>query len=70
MQHLAVLEGSGLVVSEKTGRTRMCRVEPKALSAVEKWISTQRMEWEQRLDRLGEYLADLQKEGGSDGSLE
>src|SRR3974377_979655 len=53
MQHLAVLEGSGLVISEKKGRVRMCRVDAKALSLAEKWIAARRSEWEARLDRLG-----------------
>jgi DNA-binding transcriptional ArsR family regulator len=70
LQHLAVLEGSGLVVSEKIGRVRMCRIEPKALSLVEQWIGARRAEWEQRLDRLGTYLEDMKKEGGGDGSHE
>ena len=59
MQHLAVLEGSGLVVSQKTGRVRTCRIEPQALSLAEQWISARRTEWEARLDRLGDYLATL-----------
>src|SRR5262252_1229958 len=63
LQHLAVLESSGLVVSEKIGRVRMCRIEPKALSLVEQWIGARRVEWEHRLDRLGTYLDDLKKEG-------
>ncbi len=66
MQHLAVLEGSGLVVSEKIGRVRTCRVEPRALSQVEQWISMRRAEWEQKLDRLGVYLDELKMQGGSD----
>src|SRR5262249_42401850 len=70
MQHLAVLEGSGLVVSEKIGRVRMCRIEPKTLSLLEQWIGARRAEGEQRLDRLGTYLEDLKKEGGGDGSHE
>ncbi|HEY6258415.1 MAG TPA: metalloregulator ArsR/SmtB family transcription factor [Xanthobacteraceae bacterium] len=57
LQHLQVLETSGLVRSEKTGRVRTCRIEPKALRAAEQWISARRNSWEQRLDRLGEYLA-------------
>jgi DNA-binding transcriptional ArsR family regulator len=68
MQHLAVLEGSGLVVSEKIGRVRMCRIEPRALSLAEQWISTRRTEWERRLDRLGDYLENLKKEGDDNGS--
>ena len=56
MQHLAVLEGSGLVRSAKVGRVRTCRIESKALSSAEQWIHHQREEWERRFDRLGEYL--------------
>ena len=57
VQHLAVLETSGLVRSEKTGRVRTCRIEPKALRTAEQWITQRRTIWERRLDRLGEYLA-------------
>ena len=56
MQHLAVLEASGLVVSEKLGRTRTCRIEPKVLTQAEQWISERRALWERRLDRLGQFL--------------
>ena len=63
MQHLAVLEASGLVRSEKSGRVRTCRVEPEALSLAEQWIADRRAEWASRLDRLGDYLATLAKEG-------
>ena len=65
MQHLAVLEGSGLVRSVKVGRVRTCRIEPKALSLAEQWINQRRTEWEQHLDRLGEYLNTLVKGGGT-----
>jgi DNA-binding transcriptional ArsR family regulator len=57
VQHLAVLEASGLVRSEKVGRVRTCRIEPKALRTAEQWITARRTIWERRLDRLGEYLA-------------
>ena len=57
VQHLAVLESSGLVRSEKVGRVRTCRVEPAALRTTERWIAERRTLWEQRLDRLGDYLA-------------
>src|SRR5271165_4587250 len=60
MQHLAVLEASGLVRSKKAGRVRTCRVNPEALSLAEQWISARRTEWERRLDRLGRYLATRQ----------
>ena len=58
LQHLQVLETSGLVRSEKVGRVRTCRIEPSALRPVERWIGARRTTWERRLDRLGEYLAD------------
>src|SRR3982074_3170870 len=57
IQHLQVLEASGLVRSEKTGRVRTCRIEPKALRTAEQWIAARRSLWERRLHPLGEYLA-------------
>lgn len=56
MQHLAVLEASGLVISEKVGRVRTCRIEPKILSQAERWLAERRALWERRLDRLGQFL--------------
>jgi DNA-binding transcriptional ArsR family regulator len=58
VQHLHVLEDSGLVRSHKLGRVRTCTVEPAALRAAERWISERRTVWEERLDRLGQFLAD------------
>jgi DNA-binding transcriptional ArsR family regulator len=58
VQHLQVLQGSGLVRSVKVGRVRTCRIEPAALRPVERWIGAQRSSWERRLDSLGEYLAE------------
>src|SRR5579862_4374283 len=57
LQHLQVLEASGLVRSEKAGRVRTCRIEPDAVRAAEAWVTGQRTAWETRLDRLGDYLA-------------
>ncbi len=57
LQHVQVLEASGLVRSQKTGRTRTCSINPAVLRSAEQWISDQRIGWERRLDRLGEYLA-------------
>jgi|SRR5580693_1193769 len=57
VQHLHVLEASGLVRSEKVGRVRTCRIEPAALADTERWIARRRESWERRLDRLGDYLA-------------
>lgn len=67
LQHLQMLEASGLVRSEKKGRVRTCRIEPKALSAAEHWISEQRALWEGRLDRLEDYLADIQARENENG---
>jgi len=66
MQHLAVLETSGLVASDKAGRVRTCRINPAALAEAERWIADRRAEWERRYDRLGEYLKSLEHEGESD----
>lgn len=56
VQHLAVLESSGLVRSEKIGRVRTCRIHQPALRRAEEWITRRRATWERRLDQLGEYL--------------
>jgi DNA-binding transcriptional ArsR family regulator len=56
LQHLRVLETSGLVRSEKVGRVRTCRIEPAAMRPVERWIGARRSSWERRLDALGEHL--------------
>ena len=58
MQHLQVLEKSGLIRSEKIGRVRTCRIEPVAMQTAEQWIADRRATWERRLDRLGDYLAE------------
>ena len=57
IQHLQVLEATGLVRSEKIGRVRTCRIEPAALRGAEQWIAARLAAWERRLDRLGAYLA-------------
>jgi DNA-binding transcriptional ArsR family regulator len=61
MQHLQVLEASGLVTSRKEGRVRTCRIEPKVLQSAEDWIARTRAGWERRLDRLAEFLAEEAK---------
>lgn len=58
VQHLAVLEASGLIHSEKQGRVRLCRLEPKGFAAAENWILARKAFWERRLDRLGSLLDD------------
>ena len=62
VQHLAVLEASGLVRSEKAGRVRTCRIETAALRTAERWITERRTTWEYRFDRLAQYLAEHPEE--------
>jgi DNA-binding transcriptional ArsR family regulator len=58
VQHVQVLEASGLVRTQKIGRTRSCSIDPGALRSAESWLSERRSLIERRLDRLGRYLAD------------
>lgn len=57
VQHLQVLEASGLVQTEKVGRVRTCRIESRGLTVAERWIDERRSLWERRFDRLGRLLA-------------
>ncbi len=56
VQHLQVLEQSGLVTTQKVGRVRTCTIDTGALGMAEKWINDRRVGWEHRLDRLGAFL--------------
>jgi DNA-binding transcriptional ArsR family regulator len=56
VQHIDVLQKSGLVRSEKVGRVRTCRLEPAPLQSIEHWIAQHRSTWEASLDRLGDVL--------------
>jgi DNA-binding transcriptional ArsR family regulator len=58
LQHLDILQGSGLVRSEKIGRVRTCRLEPGPMGLLEAWIAEHRAVWERRLDLLGDVLDD------------
>src|SRR4029450_7962313 len=58
LQHLQVLQDSGLVRSRKVGRVRTRSIEAPTLQPVARWIEERRSGWERRLDRLGAYLAD------------
>jgi DNA-binding transcriptional ArsR family regulator len=62
LQHLWVLEASGIVRSEKIGRVRTFRIESAGLRTAERWITERRTRWEGRLDRLGAYLAEHPEE--------
>ena len=56
LQHLAVLEASGLVTTEKIGRVRTCSLNPESLLEAQNWFKEQRSRWERRFDRLEDYL--------------
>jgi DNA-binding transcriptional ArsR family regulator len=56
MQHVHVLEASGLVKTEKVGRVRTCSIEEKGMMKVEQWLTSRRATWERRFDRLGDFL--------------
>jgi DNA-binding transcriptional ArsR family regulator len=58
VQHLQMLEASGLIRTEKVGRVRTCQIEPGALQRAEQWLNDRRTAWERRLDRLGDVLAE------------
>ena len=58
VQHLQVLERTGLVVTEKHGRVRTCRLDPDRLRTIDEWLDARRRTWERQLDRLAEVLDD------------
>jgi DNA-binding transcriptional ArsR family regulator len=58
VQHVQVLEQSGVIRTEKVGRVRSCRLDPAGLNVAERWIVERRALWERRLDRLGDLLAE------------
>ncbi len=58
VQHLQILQQSGLVHTKKVGRIRTCRIENTGLTVAERWISDRRSLWEKRLDRLGHLLTE------------
>ena len=62
VQHLQVLEKSGLIRTEKVGRVRTCRIDPGGFHLAERWISERRSLWERRFDRLGDLLAEEEKQ--------
>ena len=68
VQHVQILEASGLVRTQKLGRTRTCSLNPVTLRSAERWISDRRTFVERRLDRLGEYLAATAGPSGAEPS--
>lgn len=63
LKHLKVLETSGWVISDKSGRVRTCRLRPETVKVAEDWLSQQRSIWEARLDRLDAFLLTMNDEG-------
>ena len=61
-KHLKVLENAGLITRGREAQWRPCRIEPKALKTVDDWLERYRQFWEERLDRLEDYLNTLQAE--------
>jgi DNA-binding transcriptional ArsR family regulator len=59
-KHLKVLERAGLIVRSRDAQLRPCRIEPNALKPVDDWLEDYRRLWEERLDRLDDYLKKLQ----------
>ena len=58
VQHLQVLESSGLITTHKIGRVRTCQIEPAALRTAERWLAERRSAWERRFDRLEQMLTE------------
>lgn len=70
-KHLKVLEGAGLITRGREAQWRPCKIEPMALKSLDEWLDQYRRFWEQRLDRLEDYLRELQglpPKGTKDGS--
>ncbi len=56
LQHIQVLEKAGIIISEKRGRSRYCRLQPAPMAEIADWIAAERAQWQARLDRLETYL--------------
>ena len=64
MKHLAVLEASGMVSSQKSGRVRTYRLAPDAFAGLEAWVAQRKRAWNAQFDRLDAYLAQTRDGGG------
>jgi len=62
VEHLNILEASGLVSSKKIGRVRTYQLAPRRLKLAEDWLGKHRAQWEQRLDQLDAYLLQLKEQ--------
>lgn len=61
MKHIRILEDAGLIVTEKTGRRRMCQLQSENLQAAEGWVQAQRDRWASRMNNLDNLLNELQR---------
>jgi DNA-binding transcriptional ArsR family regulator len=66
-KHLKVLEHAGLISRSRTAQWRPCRLQPDALKTVDDWLEEYRRLWEERFDRLDDYLRELQAKPKEDG---
>jgi DNA-binding transcriptional ArsR family regulator len=62
LQHVRVLEESGLITTQKAGRVRLCHLNRPRLSLVANWLDAQRSQWEARLDQFDAYVATMKEE--------
>lgn len=62
-RHLKVLERAGLIARGRNAQWRPCRLETAPLQEVDEWLMRYRRIWDERLDRLGDYLDELQADG-------
>ena len=69
-KHLKVLQNAGLVVQGRNAQWRPCRLEPTPLHDVASWVEQYRRLWEARLERLDQYLRDLQRQEATDANAE
>src|ERR1700761_9686494 len=69
-KHLKVLERAALIARGREAQWRPCRLEPSALKGVDDWLEDYRRLWEERFDRLDDYLKELQAKGVKDDGTE
>ena len=66
-KHVGVLEQAGLVVTEKVGRVRTCRIGARRLDEVEEWLERYQQVWDARFGELDQVIAELRRKEQSDG---
>lgn len=69
-KHLKVLENAGLITRSRHAQWRPCRLEPEALKGVDTWLERYRLLWQQRFDRLDDYLRELQAKDNTNDQCE